>query len=467
LKCVHLRIFLICALLLFGMLLSGCVSGDYDKALTLMENGDFSGAKAILELHPDFKDTPDLLELCRIELDYAEAERLFSDEEFAKALELYNLLGTFRASKEQASICSKYLSFAEAVSLAEAEKWSEAGEAFASLGSFLESEAWLIRCQSELFLINAGELLRSAKEDGGSGSGYILYTQALDLLNVMPDLPATCDRAENMRMECVYNQSVILLQRHAVQAGDNVAFSALAEQFASYGEYENAAIFADVLGALATRNAMAFTESLFKYEEEIAAVADPRDLYERFFDWDISLDESLALLSLYNRFEGYGTDDMLKEIEPEYRWGIDAGEWIYDQCSEAEGAKLLILTRLNRPDNERYIIPLSVMSALPDDLRISSFDDAGFILLINYDYTSDGTYDIGTKGIRESVEITLHRSNDRAVIKSWAKVYGRYSPESFDYSGEPPLYISGGAPDPEKALANFLEAIAFLGEGVS
>ena len=466
-KRILLPILLICALLFSGILLSGCVSGDYDNALTMMENGDFSGAKAILELHPDYKDTPDLLALCELELEYAQAEQMFSEEEYEEALRLYNMLGSFRSAKEQALLCTKYLKYEEAVSLADAGMWREAVDAFAALGGFLDSETGLLLCQSELVLSDAEDIILSARAAGESGDAYGMYSRALELLSAVPDLPAARERAADMQIECNYNQSVILLRTRARQPGSNGDFLPLANQFASYGDYAEAPQLAAVLNALSLRDASSFSDAMIGFEAEISAAVDPRDLYERFFDWTPGLDESLALLELYYRYEGSDADETLMEIGPEFRWSLDAGEWIFERCSGAEGAGLLIVVRLHKPDTECFIIPLSVMSALPDGLRISSLDEAGFILYLNYDYSSDGTYSNGTKGIREFAEMTLNRSNDMAVIKAWARINGNYSPESFDYSGEPPLYMSGGAPDGEKLLENLLDAIEFLSGDIS
>ena len=444
------------------LFLYGCVSGDYDKALTLMESGDFAGAKAIFTLNPDYKDTPELIAFCQMELDYAEAERLLDEGEYERALELYEDLGSFRSSRDRSLLCMKYLDYSEAAALAEAGQWADALQGFAALGDFLDSKDGMIRCQCEIMLAEVEGIMRSVSDGERPDDANEAYSQAIELLADMPDAAATRERAVRLYTECVFNQTVINVRERAGKTGDNGDFSAFAERFASCGEFGQAQQMAAVLNALSKRDPLAFSESMIEYEEEISAVVDPRDLYDRFFEWDVTLDESLMLLDLYYRYNASGEYKLLEEIEPEFRWSVDTGDWIFDRVSHAESAKLIIIVRLNKPDGERYVIPLSVMSALPENIRLSSLDEAGYILYINYDYAIDGTYDIGTKGIREYVDITLQRSSDRETIRSWERINGQNSPESFEYSGEPPKYVSGGAPDHEKTLECFLDAVDYL-----
>ena len=241
-----------------------------------------------------------------------------------------------------------------------------------------------------------------------------------------------------------------------------------------------------------------FTETMLTNEEAIAASADPRLLLDRFLEWNFNLADSLKLLNLYCRVDEIVSKDAPfaefepepeSEIgpgpasEPEFMWQFDiddAEEEIYALCSAAWQSgdaqqddespaeepmsrdKLLILVRMKKPDSEKYTIPLSIMSALPEDLQPYSLDEVGYILFLDYDYVDDGLYDKGIRGIREYVEITLQTARDMGTINKWTRINGEHSPETFAYVGDPPPYKSGGMPDLDATRETCDEALEYL-----
>lgn len=484
-KRIRYMICMICAICI--MMLTGCVSTEYNNALTLMENGDYTGAKAILDTIPDYGDAAELLALCKKELDYAGAERYMREEKFEEALAIFNELGSFKASKDYAVICSNFITYFEAVALYEDGQWLQAFDAFESLGAYRDAEARARRCKSEAILAEAEELLQMADRERDSEAASLIYAQVAGLLSGVSDTAATRERHNTMSSKCIYEQTLIGLRKRAAKTGNNSDFYEYAEQLRSCGRYSNASQLAAVVGALGERNIDVFSKTMLEYENEISSSVDLRELLDRFLEWHLPLDDSLALLPLFCAIDETASKDApFAEIEPEYRWSIevsDADEEIFARCGVDSGAaqagdipqdgepledepaspdKLLILVRMNKPDGELYTVPLSVMSALPDEALPLSLDEVGYILYIDCDYVDDGLYDIGTRGIREKATITLFSAPGKKSVKSWQNIFGDYSPATFSFDGEPPLYKSGGPPDPEKILESCSEALDIL-----
>ena len=217
-------IIMICAIC--ALMLTGCGSAEYSKALTLMENGDFAAAKAILDVNPEYGDSAELLELCRKELSYAEAERFMREDKFEEALAVYNDLGAFRDSKERATICLNFITYLEAVSLYEDGQWIAAGEAFTSLGAYRDAEAHARRCKSEAILAEAEEMLMLAENEDDDDAASLVYSQVIGLLADMPDTAATRERHNLLKNQCVFEQIVIDLNERLGEPGQNRDFAA-------------------------------------------------------------------------------------------------------------------------------------------------------------------------------------------------------------------------------------------------
>jgi len=135
-------------------------------------------------------------------------------------------------------------------------------------------------------------------------------------------------------------------------------------------------------------------------------------------------------------------------------------------CNGNAGDKVLIV-RQYKPYKGSLTcdIYLEAMELLPLEYLPSCLAEVRYILVVEYNYQDSPTGDYGwgytatTQGIQEygSVDLIDVRT-DQKIYRS-GKITGPDSPQSFSYSGAPPAYKSGGAPNLKNSVAMALKEI--------
>lgn len=168
---------LLCAVMVFS--LTGCKSSDYKSALSMMESGDYEGAREVFtalggyqdaaakitecdyhlalnammlakydeaiagfEALGDYEDSQSRLTECR----YSKASVLFDGGHLAEAEVIYKDLGDYKDSAELVKECE----YQTAAALYEEEKYDEALVIFASLADYKECDRYTVLCTLSL-----------------------------------------------------------------------------------------------------------------------------------------------------------------------------------------------------------------------------------------------------------------------------------------------------------------------------
>ena len=498
------------ALLVFALLLQGCTSQSYNKAITRMEAGDFDAAKEILDSIPDYKDAPELSEYCRKEISYRGADLMFDNEDYSIALEKYLELDGFRDSVRKAADCRRHLDYLAASALADKGRWKEAVAAFEAIGDFLDAPGQALRCLCELYLDQVDDLLDSLQPrilslpaDAGEPDTELDYflAYAAEFLGDMPNEPITLprlsgawlrlielsidanrldeaaaffedapdadetgERAGKLRIRLLYEQTLLMSIEclYRVNSLGSDESRSISSDFLSCGDYSYAPQLAEFTGAWGARDLQSISEMLISIHGRFPAVIDPIYILSAFLKSDMTPDEALSLTPLFETFRP-SRNGLLPLILPRYSWSMDIDDGIFELCGGNSRGKLLILVRARWwDDNSSYVLPLSLIAALPEEVRPNSLDEVGYIMYISLDYQNDGRYVSGTQGIREFADMALYSAPGKRMIDSYERIMGEPSPADFTYYDEPPKYKSGGSPSRESIAANLYDAIEQL-----
>ena len=145
---------IVCVLLTLALLLSGLALAEdtvkeatYQRAVALMEAGEYDMAIAIFEMLGDYADSAAQIVICRnakLQVYYDRAVELFELGEYDAAKEVFLMLGDFKDSAVQAIRCEtrkKQDQYDAADALAAKGEYEKAREAFRLLGDFSDSPA--------------------------------------------------------------------------------------------------------------------------------------------------------------------------------------------------------------------------------------------------------------------------------------------------------------------------------------
>lgn len=143
--CVLLTLVLLCA----GLALAEdpVLEATYQRAVAMMEAGEYDMAVAIFEMLGEYKDAAAQILVCRnakLQQYYDRAQALFEAGEFDAAKEVFLMLGDYKDSAVQAIRCDtqkKQKQYDAADALAAQGAYEKAREAFRLLGDFSDSPA--------------------------------------------------------------------------------------------------------------------------------------------------------------------------------------------------------------------------------------------------------------------------------------------------------------------------------------
>ncbi len=132
------KIFLI-AMACAVLTLSGCKSSDYKKASELMNSGSYEEAIPIFEELGDYKDSADMINVCK----YGQAAALYDGKQFDNAKIIFEELGDYQDSADRVTACK----YGKAAALYDDKQFDSAQAVFEELGDYKDSADKVKECK--------------------------------------------------------------------------------------------------------------------------------------------------------------------------------------------------------------------------------------------------------------------------------------------------------------------------------
>lgn len=154
------KLFAVILSLIMLVVLAGCDSADYKKAVSLYEDGEYEQAMELFEALGDYEDASVRVLDChyQIAVEFANAGK------YQEAQEIFLSLGSYQDSVDMAKACNYEI----ALGLADQEEYQKAIDIFLNLGDYKDSYQKCVDC--------ACLLAETAAENGG-------FTEAIAFLS--------------------------------------------------------------------------------------------------------------------------------------------------------------------------------------------------------------------------------------------------------------------------------------------
>ena len=144
----------LCMLLIAAVILTGCgKGGDYKKAMSMYENGQFEEAAEKFTELGDYENSQDMVMTCR----YEAARTLFDAGKYEEAKKAFAELGDYENSANYVSECD----YSTASSLLEAGDYEGAIAIFESIPDFKDSQEKIRSANKELMIQKYGPVLQA------------------------------------------------------------------------------------------------------------------------------------------------------------------------------------------------------------------------------------------------------------------------------------------------------------------
>ena len=134
---------------------------------------------------------------------------------------------------------------------------------------------------------------------------------------------------------------------------------------------------------------------------------------------------------------------------------------LYDQCGKNPSGKILIIAQRHTYSDRTtsQAILWNLMRLLPGEYYPSSLDEVEYIVLVDYDYRKEGNYMFVTVALQEYAEVSVLRATDLQQLYISQRIDGNSAPSSFSYSGSPPAWKSGNAPNMGQEIHTAISSI--------
>jgi len=111
-----------------------------------MDDGDYVGARVILEKIKGYEDAQDLIAECDNAISYAEGVLFMQQGQYGQAQNTFDGLEGYRDSQDKSEECGRYIDYAAAEALLGKGDFEAARDAFAALGGFQDSAERVDEC---------------------------------------------------------------------------------------------------------------------------------------------------------------------------------------------------------------------------------------------------------------------------------------------------------------------------------
>jgi len=142
------------------MMLAGCDSADYKKAVSLYESGEYMQAMELFEALGDYEDSPERV----LDCNYQIAGELADAGKYQEAYAAFQALGDYKNALDMANACNYQI----ALDMADKGEYYEAMTIFLSLNDYKDSYQQSVNCVCQL--------AETAAENGG-------FTEAIGVLS--------------------------------------------------------------------------------------------------------------------------------------------------------------------------------------------------------------------------------------------------------------------------------------------
>ena len=159
------------------------MEGVYQEALTLEQNGDYTGAIELYRSLKGYKDSAERIAICETAIldgKYEAAVALMEAGKYSEAIEAFKAIENHKDSAEKITECK----YADAVALLNAGKYSEAIAAFEEIKDYKDSGAKIKECKYAVAVV----LMNAEK-----------YSEAYDAFIVLDAYKDSKDQAESIR----------------------------------------------------------------------------------------------------------------------------------------------------------------------------------------------------------------------------------------------------------------------------
>lgn len=406
-----------------------------------------------------------------------------NDGEYAAAMKYYDRDFLFSAGKfTEASILAGEDAFSK-------KNYSEAIKYFESAGESARTRWADAVYEQALVYLNSKDFDKSLEYLNKISD----ETRAQEQIGVATLEKAKQQYADGNTEEALKTAEGIKNTKYAdVTAFFDTVYSETAKEYFLQGDYQSA--LADyqkcVENSAAKTNSEILTELIEKRYMEAAALADAsivggstdisRDEWAEAFDECIGSairDDINAVLTgeaakmIVAGSSVFGSDGALERFIDEAPSGDMVGSYsksseneflignlneLYDKCGKNPAGKILIIAqRHDYPDNEEsQAVLLNMMRLLPKEYFPSTLDEVEYIILVDYKYIKNGSYENGlTVALRENAKVKVLRAKDRYQVYTSDTLNGDNSPDMIRYI-IPPLWWSGGAPNMGKQIYN-------------
>ena len=239
------RVLIILITLALMLLLCGCKSLDYKKAVELYNAGDYDAAQTVFESLEDYKDSKKYLgdiRQIRITRTYNEAVALYEQKEYYNAYELFKTVHAYENS-------SKYIAELEPILFNEAEQafnigdWKTAENYFKTLkqsgyaDNQIEEYLLFMRNPEEYI----GKSLYSKAENSDTGS-LVSVAKSLGMNAYLAKYEHVHDQTVEVRYDRESNRfGAIIEMRYTINGGSNWH----SDYYTYTGSFQNAKVVTD------------------------------------------------------------------------------------------------------------------------------------------------------------------------------------------------------------------------------
>lgn len=140
---------------------------------------------------------------------------------------------------------------------------------------------------------------------------------------------------------------------------------------------------------------------------------------------------------------------------------INSLDDLYSKCGSEAAGKILIVAQRHSYSGKTasQAVLMDMMRLLPGKYFPSSLAEVQYIVLVTYDYVQDGSYTHTTVSLRENGKVEVIRMPDKYKPYTSGTENGGQSPYTFMYSGSPPAWKSGDAPNMGASIHKALSTI--------
>ena len=189
---------------------------EYDKALELLEQGEYAQAQEALTQLGDYEDAQNLAA-------YAAARLLLAQEKYKEAKEAFAALGSVRDASALAAQCQNEVTYQEAVAKKAAGEYAAAKELFAQIPGVRDADDQAADCRIQM-----------ANAEIAAAIGRKDWDSALDLLD--SEDGKTYPDWSNVRQDCFNHANY----DKAKAAMENKLYYTAYQMFSAMGNYQDA-----------------------------------------------------------------------------------------------------------------------------------------------------------------------------------------------------------------------------------